>query len=103
MSTVLDRSTELMTAKRVFGEPYEKNGVVVLPVATVSGGAGGSGADGGYGLHARPAGVFVIRGDNVEWKPAININQIVLGGQVFGIIAVLAARSILKTWLRRRR
>src|SRR2546422_11061884 len=31
-----------LTAKRVFGEPYEKDGVTIIPAATVGGG-GGSG------------------------------------------------------------
>jgi uncharacterized spore protein YtfJ len=103
MSSVLEQSAELMTARRVFGEPIEKNGLVVVPVATVSGGAGGSREDGGYGLHARPAGVFVIRGDSVEWRPAVNVNMIILGGQLVGIVALIALRSIVKTLARRRR
>jgi uncharacterized spore protein YtfJ len=103
MSSVLERSADFMTVRRVFAEPIEKNGLVVIPVATLSGGAGGSGEDGGYGLHARPAGVFVIRGDSVEWRPAVNVNMIILGGQLVGIIALLALRSMVKTWARRRR
>jgi len=35
--------------KRVFGEPYEKNGVTVIPAARVQGGAGGGGGEGPQG------------------------------------------------------
>jgi hypothetical protein len=61
--------------KRVFGEPYEKDGVTVIPAASIRGGAGGgrgeggtpdgkesgSGSAGGFGLTAKPAGVYVNR------------------------------------------
>ncbi len=38
------QATDTLTAKRVFGEPYEKNGMTVVPVAKVMGGAGGKAA-----------------------------------------------------------
>lgn len=58
------QAREVMTVKRVFGEPYEKDGVTVIPVANVSGGAWGGRDDengedsggGGFGVRARAAG-----------------------------------------------
>ena len=44
---VLNHAREAMTVKRVFGDPYEKDGVTVIPVAGILGGAGGAGAFGG--------------------------------------------------------
>ena len=36
---------EAISVRRVFGEPYEKDGVTVIPAARVSGGAGGGGGE----------------------------------------------------------
>lgn len=103
---VIAQARDALTVKRVFGEPYEKDGVTLIPVARVQGGAGGGGGEGpdgqgrgsgsGFGVIARPVGVFLIRGDEVSWRPAVDLNRIVLGGQVVAIVALLAVRSIVK-------
>ena len=86
---------DAITVKRVFGEPYEKNGVTFIPAATVAGGGGGgSGSDdgggtgegGGFGLAGRPAGAYVIKGDDVRWQPAIDVNRLAGG---IGFVAVV--------------
>jgi hypothetical protein len=83
---------------------------VVVPVAAVRGGGGGghgegggpdgsgsgSGSGGGFGLAAKPAGVYVIDGSNVSWRPAVDVNRIVLGGQIVAVVALLVLRSILR-------
>ena len=33
LQAILDRAGDALTAKRVFGEPYERDGVAVIPVA----------------------------------------------------------------------
>src|SRR6185312_9380830 len=38
---LLTHARDTMTVKQVFGEPYEKDGVTVIPVAAVGGGGGG--------------------------------------------------------------
>jgi uncharacterized spore protein YtfJ len=92
---------DAINVKRVFGEPIEKNGVTIIPAAKVMGGGGG-GADsennggGGFGIRARPAGVYVIRGNEVEWQPALDVNRIILGAQVVAIFVILALRSIFR-------
>ena len=100
------QATDAMTVRRVFGEPYERNGVTVIPAARVQGGAGGGegegpGGDGkgggsGYALNARPTGVFVIQGDDVAWRPALDVNRAILGGQLVAIAAILLVRTIVK-------
>ena len=100
------QATDAMTVRRVFGEPYERNGVTVIPAARVQGGAGGGEGEGpggegkgggsGYALNARPTGVFVIRGDDVDWRPAIDVNRLILGGQLVAIAVVLLIRTIVK-------
>ena len=103
---VLAQARDAMTVKRVFGEPYEKNGITVIPAARVQGGAGGGGGEGpegqgkgsgtGFGLSARPVGAYLIRGEDVTWRPAVDLNRIVLGGQIVAIVALLTIRAIVK-------
>ena len=109
-SELLDQARDALTVKRVFGEPYERDGVTVIPAASIRGGAGGgrgegnapdgagsgSGSGGGFGLVAKPAGVYVIDGKDVRWQPAINVNQIILGGQIVAIVLLFVLRSVLR-------
>ena len=37
ISDVISQAGDTLTVKRVFGEPYEKNGVTVIPAARVQG------------------------------------------------------------------
>ena len=122
---VLNHAREAMTVKRVFGEPYEKEGLTVIPVANVMGGAGGGGGTGvgakpegaseeavengaagsgygmGYGLRASPAGVYVVKGGEVEWKPALDMNRLTLQRAGVAIVALLVFRSIIRTLAKR--
>ena len=94
---------DVLNARRVYGDPYEKNGLTVIPAAIVSGVAGGTPVDQagddaagerGFGVMARPSGAWIIRGDELSWKPAVDVNRIVLGGQIIAFTAILmAARS----------
>jgi uncharacterized spore protein YtfJ len=92
---VLSTAKEAFTAKRVYGEPYEKDGVTVIPAVAMGGGlGGGSGRDeggqegegGGFGLAARPAGAYVIRNGNVSWQPAVDVNRIIV---TMGVVAAV--------------
>ncbi len=96
---------DAITVKRVYGEPYERNGVTVIPAAAVQGGGGGGGGDepdgrtgggGGFGLRARPVGAFVIRGEQVSWEPAVDRSRAILGGQLLALAALLVVRSIAR-------
>ncbi|WP_328477719.1 hypothetical protein OHA21_25225 [Actinoplanes sp. NBC_00393] len=155
-------ATDSAAVGRVFGTPVEKDGVLILPVAVISGGGGGGsgsgsgalginarsrgalgdktrtkpaddsfgtgatgsepagetgsapegqtgsepegeGSGGGFGFSARPAGVYVLKGGQVYWQPAVDVNKIVLGGQIALVAALLVVRSVLKRRSRRRR
>ena len=63
---VLGRAAEAAQVRRVFGEPIE------------------------------PAGVFVIRGDQVDWRPALDLGKVILGGQLVAVTFLLVLRSILR-------
>lgn len=94
MPEVLDSARDAITVKRVFAEPVEKDGLTIIPVASVAGGGGGgSGKDqkgqdaegGGFGVSGRPAGAYVIKDGAVTWRPAVDPNRIVA---VAGMVAV---------------
>jgi uncharacterized spore protein YtfJ len=95
---------EGMSVQRVFGEPYEKDGVTVIPVASVGGGggAGGGGTEseggsgGAFGLGAKPVGVYVIKNGEVSWRPAVDANKIISGAQLAIVLFLLTLRSVLK-------
>jgi uncharacterized spore protein YtfJ len=99
------QAREVLTVRRVFGEPIERNGLTVIPVANVLGGAGG-GSDpaatseravgGGMGVWATPAGVYVIHGQTVSWQPALNLNRVILGGQLVALALLLTIRAIVQ-------
>jgi len=107
---ILQRVEDVMTARRVFGDPVQVDGVTVLPVATVGGGGGGghkehspgSEAGVGFGLGVRPAGVFVVRDGDVKWRPVVNVNRVILGGQIVGLAALLTFGSVMRHWLKNR-
>jgi uncharacterized spore protein YtfJ len=100
----------------VFGEPVSCNGITLLPAAKLSGGGGGGsgegspaaggeggpgdstgrGNGGGFGVSAKPVGAFVIKGDTVGWRPAIDLNKVILGGQLVAVAALLTIRAIVQ-------
>ncbi len=106
-ATILDsiRGTrDALSVRRVFGDPHEVDGATFIPVARISGAAGGGGGEGtneeqsgsgfgtGFGVRADPVGIYRIRNGGVTWKPTIDITRLARGCQVLaGIIAVCAA------------
>ncbi len=106
VTDVIGQARDAITVKRVFGDPYEKNGVTFIPAAKVQGGAGGGtgespegqgkGSGSGFGLSARPAGAYVIREDHVTWQPAVDVNRAVAVGGVVAVIFLFTLRSIAK-------
>jgi uncharacterized spore protein YtfJ len=103
---LIAQARDMITVKRVFGDPYEKDGVTIIPAATVQGGGGGGGGEGpsgegkggggGGGISARPAGAFVIKNGEVTWQPAVDINRAVAVGGAVAIVAFLSVRSIAR-------
>jgi len=52
---ILEQARDTFTVRRVFGEPIERDGLVLVPVAAVQGGAGAGGGEGRPSENARPA------------------------------------------------
>src|SRR5438093_973754 len=80
---LLGQTRDALTVKRVFGEAYEKNGVSIIPVASVRGTAGGGGGGdnegnggngGGVGLSARPMTVTTV-----ATPPEVGLNEVTVG------------------------
>ena len=107
---VLDQVKEIVGSATVFDRPYDKNGITVIPASRLTGGGGGgqqageeSPAGGGAGVQASPAGALVIKGDQVTWVPAVNINRAIVLGQLLVLAAILSWRSVMVARARRRR
>lgn len=76
-----------ISVRRVYGEPIERDGLVLIPAATVGGGGGGGnghnekgeeGEGGGFGVGARPVGAYVIKAGKVGWMPAVDVNRLAM-------------------------
>jgi uncharacterized spore protein YtfJ len=98
----VEKAQDVITVKRVYGEPYERDGLVFIPAAEVRGGGGGgggtdpsgegSGSGGGYGVNARPVGAYVIEGGRVRWEPAVDVS----GLATRALLATLAIAFVLR-------
>jgi uncharacterized spore protein YtfJ len=87
-----------LRAQMVFGEPIERDGTTVVPAASVRGGGGGGGdrehnGGGGFGVQARPAGAYVIREGEVEWRPAVDVDRIARSA-LAAIVALVVLRLL---------
>lgn len=81
----ITQARDAMTVKRVFGDPFEKDGLTIIPVAWVAGAGGGGGdADnnggGGFGVTAFPVGAYVLKDGDVKWVPSLNLNLVIVAG-----------------------
>jgi uncharacterized spore protein YtfJ len=125
---VIAHTLEANTSRSAFGEPVQVGDVTVIAAARVTGRGGGGGGGGraagqakrgeaasagaaehtgegsGGGLvqSARPVGALVIKNGGVSWRPAIDLNRIILGGQIVAVVALLVARDVLTRRRRRR-
>ncbi len=104
---ILSKAHDTLTVGRVYGEPISNNGVTIVPVASVRGGGGGGdgepgadsagGSGGGFGVSARPVGVYEIRNDEVVWVPAADTTRVIMLAEVVAIVALLVLRSIVNS------
>jgi len=122
---LLARVGQNLSVSRAFGTAYEKDGSLVIPVALVAGGGGGgegptgsptdapaadvdaefgdvtpkvelSGSGGGFGGVVMPAGVYVVKDDQVRWVPAVNANLVI-------VVTFLTLRMIARARRKARR
>jgi uncharacterized spore protein YtfJ len=96
---LLRRAQEALTASTVFGEPFEKDGVTIIPAAAVRGaGGGGHGSDegdegegAGYAVSARPVGAWINKNGEWKWRPAFDLNRFFLVGNLVAIAYFVSA------------
>jgi uncharacterized spore protein YtfJ len=95
----ISKARDAITVKRVYGAAYERDGITVIPAASVAGGAGGGsgedpnshsvGGGSGFGLSGRPVGAFVIQDGKVRWQPAFDATRIAQQLLVTGALLAL--------------
>lgn len=103
---LLSRAGDQVGVHRVFGEPIERDGITVIPVAVVMGGGGGGsgpegpegGTGGGFGVWARAIGAYEIRDDRLRFVPAVDVVAL-------GVLGLALTRTFSATlrWFRRQR
>jgi uncharacterized spore protein YtfJ len=91
---------------RVFGAPIHSNGSTIIPAASIRGGGAGGSRDeqhagAGFGLRARPVGVYVLHDGKVSWRPAVDITRLIAGGQLVALVLMLS--PLVRRWWRARR
>lgn len=104
---MLAGARDAMTVKRVYGDPIERDGMLVIPAAKLMGGGGGGGdrdnnAGGGFGMRATPVGAWIIREGEVSWEPAIDATRIATMGMLVAIVFLWTVRSVAKANARAR-
>ncbi|TMC69144.1 MAG: sporulation protein [Chloroflexi bacterium] len=104
----VNQAKDVITVRRVYGEPYQDDGLTIIPAAKVTGGGGGGGdTEGnggvGFGVRAVPAGAWVIKDGEASWRPAFDLNRAILVGQLIAIVALLVTRSVVKSLTKAKR
>jgi uncharacterized spore protein YtfJ len=100
----LDQLPTCGVVRRVYGGPYQAaNAATLIPVARIHGGGGGkrrlddASGGSGFGFTTVPVGVFVVRGAQASWVPAVGVNRITLLGVISGLLsAVIASLAMLR-------
>ncbi len=105
MQTIADRIEKTMTIKNVYGDPIERDGRMIIPVARVAYGLGGGfgngpsqaeggetpasqggeGEGGGAGGIVTPLGVLEITPEGTTFLPITNVKNVLLAA-VFGLL-----------------
>ena len=106
LEDILQGTRDTLTVRRVYGDPYEKNGVTFVPAAAIRGGGGAgqgdggegapTGTGGGYGMTARPVGAYQISDGDVTWIPAADTTRVIILGEIVALVVVLVLRSALR-------
>jgi uncharacterized spore protein YtfJ len=98
---ILSRVGDQLGIRRVFGEPIDRDGVTVVPVAvSIGGGGGGSapgdqGDGGGFGGMVRGIGAYSISNGQVRFVPAVDTTAL-------AAIVVVALGIVVRARRRRR-
>jgi uncharacterized spore protein YtfJ len=107
-SALMARLGDSLTAGRVFGEPIERDGCTVIPVAFLAGGAGGGteaareavgdrpargpGEGTGAGMVCWPIGAYVIKNGDARFVPSFDVAQLIVLGS-YAVTRVMRMRQ----------
>jgi uncharacterized spore protein YtfJ len=111
---LLGRIGDSISGHKSFGPAFEKDGILLIPVAYVFGGGGGGesdepaqpgkdkpdkaesnqkkGSGGGYGLVTWPIGAYVVQDGQVRWVPAIDPAMMMTSGALAIAVVVRSLR-----------
>lgn len=89
---VLAQAREAMTVKRVFGDPIERDGMTVIPVANVMGGGGGGSGEGPMSVGAATGDGEATETSPGQTRPAMGSGA----GAGFGVRATPAGVYVIK-------
>jgi hypothetical protein len=83
---------------QVFSQPIQTaDGATIIVVSKVRGKFRPS-QDGPHQeivVRAKPVGVFVIRGGDVKWEPAVDATRVALMGELIGLVAATLATAAM--------
>ena len=73
-------------------------------VEETGGASEGHGGGGGYATHVKAVGVFVVDETGTHWRPTIDVNRVILGGQLVGatVLTVFAIAFAIASVFKRR-
>lgn len=100
---MLEAARDAITVRRVYADPYEKDGVTIIPAAAVAGGGGGGGGHGpgqeegeggGFGLAARPVGAYVLAQGRLRWQPAVDVNRLMVSVAAVTVVFLVTRSRI---------
>jgi uncharacterized spore protein YtfJ len=95
---IVTRVGDQLGIRRVFGEPVERDGLVVIPVAVAIGGGGGGnapdeqGSGAGFGGMVRGIGVYAISNGQVRFIPALDTTALAAMGVLLAGLVLRARR-----------
>jgi len=111
---LLGRLGDSISVHKSFGPAFEKDGILLIPVAYVFGGGGGGegeepaqpgkdkadkpesnqkkGSGGGYGLVTWPIGAYVVQDGQVRWVPVIDPGLMMTSGALAIAVVVRSLR-----------
>jgi uncharacterized spore protein YtfJ len=109
IGTMAEKLGAVARASTVFGEPVERDGITVIPVAKARWGFGGGagqrsesgddneheeGAGGGGGVQVTPVGFIEMRNNEAYFRPirSVSLPWIFMGG----VVSLLLLRGVLK-------
>ena len=103
MSSLADKLGKGARAAAVFGEPVERDGVTIIPVAKARWGMGGGGGHrrhganegigGGGGVTVNPVGYIEIRGNRTRFRSIWDPAKIIALSAIGGLVLVGALRA----------